>query len=60
MQPDVKVRHRDQRHAWRGIATGRHRNRKVKTTYGRKSQERDRLARWHALREEYAVNYYGE
>ncbi len=43
-----RVRRREQRRAWRGTPTGRRATHEVKTTYGRKQRERDRLAAWQA------------
>lgn len=47
--PGARVLLREQRHAWRGLRTGRRATHKPATTYGRASRERDRLAAWAAL-----------
>jgi hypothetical protein len=48
MPEDARVLRREQRHAWRGIPSGRRPTRKVLTTYGRKQRARDWLAAWQA------------
>ena len=51
MPERTRVLRRERRKAWRGTPTGRRTTRTVKTTYGRKQRERDRLAAWQAATE---------
>jgi hypothetical protein len=51
MQPagKTRVRHRDQRRAWRGTPAGRRATHQVRTTYGRGQERRDWEAQWAAV-----------
>jgi hypothetical protein len=59
MPEHARVMRRERRKAWRGVPRGRRATHEVRTTYGRKQRERDRLALFAAAMEQGSGNAEG-